>query len=164
MNKATQYLGQVLCYGAFIALLGYFANSPTHVHLQDDKATIKLGIRHPGKIIGECTQLTQNEMDALAANMKVIETCPRERSPLRIELALDDKVIYQDEIPPAGLHNDGIATMYQRFAVPVGQHRLQIKMNDDVAQQGYSYIYDEPIDLLPAQVLVIQYNDGFVVR
>jgi hypothetical protein len=164
MAKWIQYLGQGVCYCAFMLLLGYFTDSPKYTHLESDQATIKLGIRHPGKIIGECTPLTEAEIDALAANMKVVESCPRERSPLRIEVALDDEVIYRDEIPPSGLHRDGIATMYQRFSVPAGEHRLQVKMNDDVAVENYNYNYDKQLVLEPAQVMVIQYVDGFIVK
>ena len=93
-----------------------------------------------------------------------IEVCPRERSPLKLKLTLDGKVLYDAAVPPSGLHGDGISSMYQRFEIPVGPHHLQIKMNDDVKVEGYTWQLEQDISLKSAQVVVASFKEGFKIQ
>lgn len=161
MADLRRYLGQVLLYAAFFVPLVYITHLPTFTHLEEDMAVLKIAVRHAGKIIGECKPLSGAEYDKLPSNMKRPEICPRERSPLQLELLLDGESLYRATVSPSGLHNDGVSSMYQRFEVPAGAHHLQLLMNDDVASEGYTWQLERDVVLEPAQVMVASFKEGF---
>lgn len=161
MADIRRYLAQAALYAALFIPLAYFTHLPTYRHLDEGLAVLKIAIRHAGEIIGECTTLTAEETAALPPNMRHAQNCPRERSPLKLELLLDGKSVYSATVPPSGLHNDGISSMYHRLEVPAGKHQLLLRMNDDVATQGYNWQLEEAVDLQPAQVMVASFKEGF---
>ncbi len=161
MVKVGQYLGQAVFYALFFVPLAYITHTPTHQALEPDMAVLKVAVRHAGKIVGQCTPLTGEQYDNLPANMKRPELCPRERSPLQLQLLLDGETVYRATIKASGLHRDGVSSMYQRFVVPAGQYHLQLLMNDDVSVAGNNWELEQDIELLPAQVLVANFKQGF---
>lgn len=161
MADLKRYLGQAVLYGLFFVPLVFITHLPQHRHLDEGMAVLKVAVRHAGEIIGECTPIAGAEYDKLPSNMKRPEICPRERSPLRLELKLDGETLYRATVPASGLHNDGVSSMYQRFTVPAGQHHLQLLMNDDVAVEGYPWQLARDIELQPAQVMVASFKEGF---
>ncbi len=162
MNRALGYLGQALCYTLFFLPLVYLSHEPTYRVLDDDTALLKLAVRHPGKIIGECTTTTESGQGMRPTSMaQVTEVCPRERSALQLQLILDGKTLYRDTVPASGLHSDGIASVYMQFEVPAGSHNLQLRMNDDEAIEGYPWQFEQDIELQPAQVMVANFKQGF---
>jgi hypothetical protein len=164
MDKTKRYLGQVLLYGLFFVPLVYITNSPPYSHQQADMATLKVAVRHAGKVVGECTRLSSEQYANLPANMKRPEVCPRERSSLRLQLQLDDDTLYAETVPASGLHSDGVSSIYLRFSVPAGQHRLRLAMNDDVAVEGNTWQLDRDINLAERQVVVVGFKEGFTIK
>lgn len=164
MSDLARYLGQAVLYALFFVPVVYFSSEPVYQHLAADKAEIKLAIRHAGAVIGECTALGANQGGQRPSHVEAPKLCPRERSPLRLELILDGEPLYSATIAPAGLHNDGVSSMYHRFSVPAGEHRLQLNMNDDVATDDFTWHLDQNINLAPAQVLAITFKDGFELK
>jgi hypothetical protein len=161
MDKVTRYIGQALLYALFFVPLVYITHQPTHRHLAENMAVLKVAVRHTGEIIGECTPIGAAEYSNQAANMKHAEICPRERSPLQLELVLDGDTLYRASVPASGLHNDGISSMYKRFNIPAGAHHVQLLMNDDMAVDGYPWQLEQDIELRPAQVMVANFKEGF---
>lgn len=164
MNRLLRYLGQALLYGLFFVPLVYLTSSPVYTQQQPGMATLKVAVRHAGKIVGECTPVDSEQYAHLPANMKRPEICPRERSPLRLAVELDGKKLYAATVPAAGLHNDGVSSVYMRFDVPAGQHRLRLGMNDDVAIEGDTWELDQEITLKAAQVVVAGFKEGFTIK
>jgi len=83
------WLGQALLYGLFAAVIGVFSHWPPYRHLAGDLALIKLSLVHTGKPVGDCHQRPAEELAALPPNMRAPQTCPRERSPVIVELDID---------------------------------------------------------------------------
>jgi len=164
MVKAKQYLGQVLLYGLFFVPLVYITSNPLYTHQQADMATLKVAVRHAGNIVGECTRLSSEQYANLPANMKRPEVCPRERSPLRLELQLDGDTLYAETVPASGIHSDGVYSIYLRFSVPAGQHRLHLTMNDDMSVEGDTWQLDQAIELAERQVMVVGFKEGFTIK
>ena len=160
MDKVTRYLGQALLYVLFFVPLAYITHQPNHQHLGEDMAVLKVAIRHAGQIIGECTPISAMEQAGQAANMQHAEICPRERSPLQLDLLLDGNTLYSAAVPASGLHSDGVSSMYQRFNVPTGPHHVQLRMNDDVTVDGPTWQLEQDIQLQPAQVMVATFKEG----
>jgi hypothetical protein len=157
MSSGVRYIGQIVAYAVFMALIGYFATSPAYTHLPPDEAMIKLSFAHYGKIVGECRERTPEELAKLPANMRNPMDCPRERSPITIELDLNSEQIFRAELSPSGLSRDGMAYVYQSFQVPAGSHQLELRMRDDVRTEEFDHVRSVSIDLEPAQLLVIDF-------
>ncbi len=162
MNRALGYLGQALCYALFFVPLAYVSHAPTFRVLGEDMAVIKLAVRHPGKIVGECVLASTSGHGMRPSSMtQATNVCPRERSPVQLQLILDGKTLYRATVPASGLHSDGISSVYEQFEVPAGRHTLQLRMNDDVAVENYIWQFEQNIELQPAQVMVANFKQGF---
>ena len=164
MDDLRRYLGQALLYALFFVPLVYITHLPKHTHLEADMAVLKIAVRHAGKTVGECRAIEGAEYANLASNMKRQEVCPRERSPLRLELILDGESLYRASVPASGLHSDGVSSMYRRFTIPAGKHHLQLLMNDDVAVEDHIWRLEQDIELQPAQVMVASFKEGFRIQ
>lgn len=154
--KPSALAGQVVLYGAFATFIGFFATNPRYQHIPADHALLKLSISHLGN--QECRLRTPEELQKLPPNMRKPKDCRRERSPLTIELDIDGKSVYRGETPATGLSKDGIATMYRRFELPAGEHRIAVRMNDNKSETGFQFSKEETIQIKPGQVLVIDFN------
>ena len=153
-----KWLAQAVCFALFALGIGYLSTAPVYQHLGKNEALVRLSISHAGQLIGECRDRTEVELSKLSRNMRAAQDCPRERSPVTIEVELDGKPLYREAIPPSGLSRDGASTVYRRFATPAGEHRLTVRVNDSVRTQGFNYQRSEVVKLEPAQVLVIDFN------
>ncbi|HED15336.1 MAG TPA: hypothetical protein ENI64_00745 [Gammaproteobacteria bacterium] len=165
MIQLLRYTSQLLLYGAFIVTIGYASTAPTHTHIGDNKAVIKLTLKHAGQRLEACRQLSEEEQARLAPNMRVKEVCPRERSPVKLELLIDGELMYSATLTPGGLSRDGNSNTYQRFVVPAGKHALLARLNDDVHVKGFNYEKEQDITLSPLQIFVIDFrtdSDGFI--
>jgi len=158
MTRLLRYAGQFILYAVFVSVIGYFATRPSYTNIKEDHAVIKLTLNHSGKRLEPCRKLTPDEIARLAPNMRVTEVCPRERSPVTLELILDDERLYHAVIQPSGVQRDGKANVYHRFVVPSGRHKLKVQLNDDVDVEGFTHVKAEEITLQPRQVMVIDFR------
>ena len=158
MVRIFQYLGQLCAYGLFAAVIGYFATSPAYTHLDPRQASIKISFSHATQHKGECRKLTQEELNALPPNMRRPMDCPRQRLPLLVEVELDGELLYRDALPPAGLTGDGPATVYRKFPVPAGRHRLVARLRDSAREDGFDHEQAAEVTLAPQQNFVIDFR------
>ena len=156
LKKPAAIVGQVVLYGAFAAFIGYFATSPTYRQIPDDVALIKFSISHLGD--RECRKRTAEELEKMPRNMRAPLDCPRERSDIKIEIDMDDQPIFRTVMHPTGLYKDGVSTVYKRFEIKAGPHKLAVRMNDNVSQPEFKFVKEEIVTLKPAQVLVVDFN------
>lgn len=151
-------VGQLLLYALFALVIGVFSHWPTYRHVGDDQALIKVSFTHTGKPLGECRTQSEAELAKLPPNMRAPMVCPRERSPVRFELAVDGQTVLTRSSPPSGLSRDGASAMYQRLVVPAGEHHLRVRLNDDARSVGFAYEREATVRLAPSQVLVIDFD------
>jgi hypothetical protein len=93
--------------------------------------------------------------------------CPRQRSPVAVEVELDDRSIVRRVAAPSGLAKDGASTVYERFPVPAGVHRLAITVDDSVRVPGPTWKREESVTLAPGRVVVVDIDPeqgGIVIR
>ena len=88
-NKPLRYLLQAFNYFVFMALIWYFATEPSIRILAEDEAMITIAFAHAGELREPCRKLSNEELQKLAPNMRKLDDCPRERSPVLIEVMLD---------------------------------------------------------------------------
>lgn len=165
MPEFRRLLLQLIAYAGFWAGIGCFATNPSYEHHDPGAALIKLTFSHAGARATECRRLSPEEIAALAPNMRHAMDCPRARVPLRVELLLDDRPLYEAELPPAGLSSDGPSSVYQRFTVEPGTYRLTARLRDSRRETGFDYEAERMIELAAEQILVIDFradSGGFV--
>ena len=152
------WLGQGLLYGAFALFVGVFSHWPAYQHLAGDQALIKLSFNHQGKPVSECTRLSPEELAKLPPNMRAPVRCPRERSPIAVELDIDGQPALRHVAQPSGLSRDGASAVYRRIQVAAGTHQLAVRLKDNVRSSGFDFTREASVTLQPAQILVIDFD------
>jgi len=163
--KPFRFLLQALNYAVFMALVGYFATSPAIQLIGDDEAVLTIAFAHAGQLREPCRRLSQEELDQLAPNMRKLEDCPRERSPVTIEAELDGELVYRDTLDPPGLFDDGGVDVFYSTRIAAGDHRLQLRMNDSVRIDGFNHQLERQVHVPPTKILLVGFDNkkGFVL-
>ena len=150
---------QAVLFIGLTAFVGYFSDRPVHSALPADQSELKLVIRHSGKLMGECHQMSTADLDKLAPNMRKPMVCPREKSPLSVELSLNDSVRFSGEVQPSGIHNDGVLALYRMFPVSTGDVVVQLRIKDDIRQDDYTHTFRETMSVDPSSIVVLRFDD-----
>ena len=161
MPKTTTvraWVGQFLLYALFALTIGVFSRWPVYHHLEADQALIKISFTHAGKPVGDCKTQSAAELAKLPPNMRAPVKCPRERSPVTIEVDLGGVTALRRTAAPSGLSRDGASAVYQRLVVPAGEQRIAVRMKDDARSPGFTHHRQATLTLAPAQVLVIDFD------
>jgi hypothetical protein len=157
MNITTRFLGQAVLYGAFALAIGYFSTSPSYTHLAPEQALVKLSFSHGAQRVGARRDRSDEELAKMPPNMRIRQECPRERAPVIVELELDGAPLYRESLSPSGLSRDGAASVYRRFVVPAGTHRLAARLSDN-AEGEFNYRGERTVTLAPAQIVVVEFH------
>lgn len=152
------WLGQGLLYGLFALVIGVFSGWPPYRHLASGQALIKLSVSHTGKPVSDCRPQTPEELARLPPNMRAPVRCPRERSPIVVELDVDGAPALRHTAQPSGLSRDGAASVYHRLALAAGAHRVTVRLKDDARSAGFDHVREDTVTLKPAQILVIDFD------
>ncbi|HUH41388.1 MAG TPA: hypothetical protein VL024_11015, partial [Castellaniella sp.] len=151
----VRWVGQFLLYGLFALFIGVFTQWPPYHPLGSDQAVIKVSVARLGQPVGECRRLSEQELAKLPPNMRDPVRCPRERSPLSMDVQVNGVPMLQRLVEPGGLSKDGAAAIYERLVVTAGPQRIQVRFTDDVRPGAKVYELDATVTLVPGQVLVV---------
>jgi len=165
-NKPIRYVLQAINYSVFMAIIWYFATSPSVRLIGDNEAKITIAFAHAGQLREACRRLSQEELNELPPNMRKIDDCPRERSPVTIEARLDGEPLYSSVLQPPGLFGDGGVDVFYSGKIPAGDHHLSLKMNDSVRVEGFNHSFEQQVSVNPAQILLVGFEQrhGFVIK
>lgn len=152
------WAGQVALYALFALVIGVFSRWPSYHPLAPGEALIKVSFSHTGKPVSECRKQTPEELAKLPPNMRAPMVCPRERSPVTIEVDVGGRPVVRRVAPPSGLAHDGASALYVRVPVAAGEQRIAVRLNDDARHPGFTYQRDATVNLGAAQVLVIDFD------
>ncbi|MFC1664215.1 hypothetical protein ACFL17_01120 [Pseudomonadota bacterium] len=158
MLKPKSLLLQAVNYTMFMTMVWYFSFNPPYSQLEEEQAVVTLAFGHAAKRVSECNIISQEELAKLAPNMRKPMDCPRERSPVTIELRLDGKLTIQEVFEAPGLYKDQSIDVYRNIKVPQGEHRLSVWMNDDINVKGPTYQFQQTVRLKPTQRLVLNFD------
>jgi len=166
VNKPVRYVLQAINYTVFMAIIWYFATAPSVQLIEDDEAKITIAFAHAGQLREPCRKLSQEELNELPPNMRKLDDCPRERSPVTIEALLDGEPIYSAVLQPPGLYGDGGVDVFYSGKIPAGDHHLSLKMNDSVRIEGFNHSFEQQVSVDPAQILLVGFEPrhGFVIK
>jgi hypothetical protein len=159
VKTILRYAAQVVLYVAFGTALGYFSSYPVFEVLPPDQALVRLSFSHGAQPIAPCRERTDEELAKMPPNMRVKLDCPRQRSPVRVEIEMDGKALYDITAQPAGLKRDGASTVYRRLPVPAGKHTFKARLADG-PDGKFTHVAEQTVDLPPGKVLVIDFHAG----
>ena len=154
-------------YLAFAASLGWFATNPPYQYANPAMASVKVSLSHAAERIEPCVQLTPEEIAELAMNMKRTETCERERLPLYLEIDIDGETVFSLAAEPTGLWGDGPSSVYERFEVAPGPHRVTARLRDTAREEGWDYTDSADVVLEAGRYFSVTFraeNGGFSFR
>jgi hypothetical protein len=160
MAKVLRILLQVILYAIFAVAIGWLSIRPPFHYGSETMATIKLSLSHATERIAPCIRLTPEEIAKLAPNMRRALQCERARLPLTIEIDIDGGNSIQLVAQPSGLWSDGPASVYERFEVAPGQHRITARLRDSARTDGWDYVYSEDVVLEPGRYFTISFRPG----
>ncbi len=165
-TKSLRYLLQGFNYTIFMALIWYFATAPSIRILDKDEAMLTVAFAHAGDLREPCRKLSSEELANLAPNMRKLEDCPRERSPVVIEAFLDGELLFNKTLSPPGLFDDGGVDVYFSGKIPAGNHEFEIKMDDSIRQEGFNHAFRQEINVSAAQIVLVGFDTGkgFVIK
>lgn len=167
MTNALRYILQAITYVAFAIAVGFFSFWPRYQYASPDVAAIKLSLSHATDRVNPCLRLTPQEVASLAPNMRVAEKCERQRLPLTLELEVDGETMLRLEAAPSGVWGDGPASIYERFELQPGPHRIRARLRDTARSGGWDYTHTEEIVLEPGRYRTITFKaetGGFSIR
>jgi hypothetical protein len=154
----ARYTGQGLVYALVVGLVGFFATQPAYTYLAEDQALLKLSFSHAGQPLKPCRRYTHEELTSTRFSERSATSCERGRWPVYVELDLDGQPLYRATHEPAGLWNDGPSSVYARFEVPAGRHRLDARLRDDGSDGGFTFTASRTVELQPGQNFVVEFR------
>jgi hypothetical protein len=155
--KALRFAAQLALYAPLMAILAYFSTEPRFSVVAPGEALVRVSFIHATQRRQACRERTPQELAKLAPNMRAALDCPRERSPLLVEVELDGRLVLRREVQPSGLRRDGNAVVYERIALPAGRHRIVARLRDR-AEGDFNFMKDETVELAGGQTLIIDFN------
>jgi ferredoxin len=149
--------GQLAVAAAVATGIGWFATRPSHALIGPDEAEIRLSFSHASQPLKPCRHFTPEELARLPFDQRRATTCERGRWPVHVEFDIDGRAVYRGIQQPAGLWNDGPSTVYVRFRVPTGAHRLDARLRDSGRAAGFDYARSADVTLAPGQNFVVDF-------
>jgi hypothetical protein len=152
-----RYAAQLALYVPLMAILGYFSTEPRFAVVAADEALVRVSFIHATQRKEACRERSAEELAKMAPNMRAQLDCPRERSPLLVELELDGKVVMRREVQPSGLRRDGNVAVYERMALPAGRHKIVARLRDR-PDGDFNYRGEQTVELRGGGSLLIDFN------
>ncbi len=140
------------------------SNRPLHRSLPDGVGTLTLSFGHGADRRAACRPATEDEMAKMPPNMRRREICPRERPPIRVELDIDGKRMFEADVPPSGIAGDGPSRVHKRFLLPEGSHEVAVRLREQ-ADGDFTWDAERTIRIDPGANRVIDFKaaaGGFV--
>ena len=157
-DSVLRTLARLALYAGFAVVVVTFSRWPPYARIDPDNAVVKLSFSHAGESREPCRTLSAAELAALAPNMRSGVDCPRERVPVRVELDIDGEPVYRAALPPTGLARDGPSSVYVRFEVPAGLHRIRVRLRDTRREHGFDHEGTAEVRLAPRRSFVIDFR------
>jgi len=155
-GRAPQLIGGTVVSLALFLGVAQLSARPEWQTLPPETGLVRLSFTHSGA--RNCRDRTEEELAALPRNMRAAQLCERRRAPLRIEMDVDGARSLTAALPPSGLAGSGPSRVYDRVVLPAGEHRIELRMNDDPAVDGFPYSATFDITLRAAQSVAIDFD------
>lgn len=154
---------QVLTWTAFAALIAAFAQGPRFAPYADDEALLKFSVAHLSQRLKPCQKLSAAERQALPPTRRAFEVCERGRAPTAVRLLLENNLLLETRIDPAGLRDDGRSYYLAYFPVPAGVYRLELALRDTAGDGDYNFRRNFELNLAAGDSAILEVGDDEAV-
>lgn len=99
-----------------------------------------VSFKHPGQLSEQCRELGEEEKARRPVHMRQARVCERQRSPVRLRVAVDGAPVLEKTYAPGGLSGDLNSVALEPIPLPAGEHRVSLALGDgpDPAEWGYA--------------------------
>lgn len=158
MSKTVRLIGPFVVIVLLFAGVSRLANWPVFHQIAENEAVLVLTFVHGADRVGECRELSKEEIAKLPAHKRHPRDCPRIRNPVYIELDVNGSNKFRANLPPTGIASDGPSKVYQRFVLPAGKYDLAVRMRDTGRKDGFDHEGHHTVELAAAQMFVIDFR------
>lgn len=149
----------------------YFQSDPPYSFYTNKDASVKVAFKHIGKKVVNCDEAeviksegeryrkVLKKTSRVQMNMARFADCPRERFPVHVSLSIDDREVLDRAYAPTGLKKDMASYVYDEFIIAPGRHKLSARLGDSGRKDDTDYTFEETVDIKPAQVRLIMFDD-----
>jgi hypothetical protein len=162
MNRAFRMAVRLAVGIALIALIAAFGQGPGFAPIEPGHGQLKLSLAHLAERRESCRQLTEAEREALPPTRRVHEVCERGRASTRVRLSLDDQVLLDQRVEPAGWHGDGRAYLLKFISLPAGRHELTIALSDQPDPERFDKRQRFTLELAAGDSALLAIGDGHI--
>jgi ferredoxin len=106
-----------------VSVLGYA--SPPFAGSQ-----LLVSFKHPGQLSEQCRDLSEEEKAKRPVHMRQARVCDRQRSPVRLRVAVDGTVVLERSYAAGGLSGDLNSVALEPIPLPAGEHRVSLALGD----------------------------------
>jgi hypothetical protein len=158
MRRVASVVFQIGLYALFALFIGWYATMPAYRYADAEMASVKVSLSHAADRVEPCVPLTPEEIAELAQNMRRTEICERARLPLIVEIDIDGETMVSLTAEPSGIWNDGPSSVYQRFDVAPGPHRITARLRDTARTDGWDYTQTADAVLEPGRYFTVTFK------
>ncbi len=142
MTKPAQIGIQILSWALLGALVLAFADGPAFDPLPGDHGRLTLAIAHLSERLEPCRQLSEAERMELPPTRRVTEVCERARTPVKVVLIVNERMLLAREFEPSGFHDDGRIYLVERWPLPAGHYRAELTLTGRTAETSRHEIFE----------------------
>lgn len=157
----SQALRMIACFCVLTAILAGVAalsDWPPYRSLPEGAGVLTLSFSHGADRGATCRPATPEELAALPPNMRQPQICPRERPPVRVELAIDGAPAFAADVPPSGIGRDGPSRVHESFVLPAGTYDIAVRMRDRPGEEDFGWQAARSVRIDPADHRVIDFR------
>lgn len=161
----SRLLGGGLVTLAVVLGTAFLSAAPAWQSLPEGTALLRVSFAYSGE--RNCRDRTEDELAALAVNMRMAQVCDRRRNPIAVTIMIDDNPLYDATVTPSGLAGSGPSRLYESFALPAGEHDIHVTLRADAARDEITHEADFPLTLASGQSAAIDFDataGEFVLR
>lgn len=172
--KWARLAAAVLLTALGLAALGALSRTPYGA--PPTEGLLRLSWRFRGERIDECRPLTEAEKAALPVHMRRDEVCEGRLAAYRLTVEVDDEVVAERSVLPAGAREDRPLFLFEELPVAPGRRHVRVRFRVDEASLPPSATKEarrEPLELeatlnvVPGGIALVTYDadvGGLVLR
>jgi hypothetical protein len=148
--------------GLLLVGLGSLSTFPYGRDPED--AVLRLSWRVRGERVEECRRLSPEEVAALPVHMRRQEVCEGRVAPYHLTVRLDDRLLEESTIRPAGARADRPVYVHREYRLPPGQHRVDLEFRLEDAAAGVAaaepFVFSGLLHLQAGEVVLVTLAPG----
>ena len=112
---------------------------------------------HGGAIL-DPRKLTKEEMEKRLPHMRAQASVARQRAPVRLRIAVDDRLVFDQAFQPKGLSRDGPSIAVARLSLAAGPHAVRVEIADTADANAWTHRWIETVEFQTNRTHVVLFD------